>query len=386
MAARRLSYVNRPPTSTPASRILAVEPELFCFNRQEIGAFEDHLNEIEKNSASHDINSVDQILMAGDGTLFDGYKPTSYALYQLTRYACPGLYKLLVELTQSGFEDNRLAAVGIYNQVIRLYYKHNFIGRRLLYNKKSKIIDAVVSADYASFSNVKLWTQTAATMSALQSKTKFLEATMCGRWLNLRFYTKGVLFKLPGTNERFFSGYYFSNHEGGLSALKGTNMLIRAEDKLCFIEQSRYKNSINHIGSNVQKKFDELLDTVTAFNFDVTDCQSGVINSMQTSLGLGLLNQEEEEKREYSLSRQMQRWKISYRLTEKVVANVLVQSYKDTTPTPLIKITREELQSRSLFDLALSLAREAKRSESIAAREDLERVAFLVLTGRLRVK
>ena len=375
------------PQDDPVATTLAVEPAVYKFGMNQEKSFGDLLEATDRTSNIIQICHVNQVTMRSDGTFQDGLKPTTWALYQLCRSACPGLYRLLIELTADGIEEHRLAAIGIFNQLMRLNFRKLIDGKRMLCDNHSGLIEALLGTGYKTFSNYRLFEQVQLAMAGLGRPTTMYEGVLNGRWMLVRYYEKGAKLTIPTPEsaEQFFTGFHFSNHEGGLASLKGSNIFIRKTEKVSSMLPTKQDRYIRHAGVKFHTKFQKLLQTVLSYEWDLANCKQGINALLAQPLGLGLSDPVDEAKRETNLSSQIQKRRIPVALANRIIASMMVQGYADEAPRPLQQLDNATLKKRTGFDLYVAMSREAKKC-SIAAREELERTAYLLSVNRFRLR
>lgn len=366
------------------SYALALDPPSHKFKRDEEAALEATLQATDRTSDLVHVRELSDVLMHSDTTLGkDHYRLTTWGLYQLCRSVCSGLYRVLQELTAIGDLPSKAAAVGILNQVLRLRFQEKLAGQRLLVDRTSGMIEAVVSTRYKLFPNLQLYQHVAAAMKEQQHPARFYEAWLNGRWFMLRYYQPKLFLEHAG--HRYFTGFHYSNHEGGHASLHAANMLLRQQGRFTLLTPTTRDRHVRHAGKQFGEKLQRLLSRVLNYRFEPATLEAGLKALAQQNLGLGQLSEEAEQRRHDDLSAQLNRRGLQKTLTNRIIAGALHQSYDEEEATPSLALERDVVATRTALDLVGSAGREAKKC-SIALREAVERTAFALVMGKFKLR
>lgn len=363
---------------------LALDPPSLKFRREQEAELESTLQTTDRTSDLVPIRELSDVLMRADTTVGkDGWRLTTWGLYQLCRSVCSGLYRVLQELTAVGDIQSKSAAVGILNQVLRLRFQEKLAGQRLLVDRTTGLIEAMVSARYKLFPNLQLYQYVRAAMKEHERPAKFYEAWLNGRWFMLRYYQPKLFLEYSG--HRYFTGFHYSNHEGGHASLHAANMLLRAQERLTLLTPTTRDRHVRHAGKQFGEKLQRLLSRVLNYRFEPYTLESGLKALAQQSLGLGQVNEDAERRRHDDLVTQLNRRGLQKTLASRILAGALRQSYDEEEATPTLALEGKTLSKRTALDLIGAAGREAKKC-SIALREAVERMAFAFVMGKIKLR
>ena len=327
------------------------------------------------------IGCQEDVLMNSNGTFGNGLRATRWALYQLSKHLCPGLYNCLDELVTLEPDKGIVAAVDIFNRIVRLRFRDTLAGYMWLVDQHTKTIEAVVSSKYRFVSNLAAYQTIKDALSPIP--TKFQEAELAGRWMLLRFYDPRKLFAIG--EQRFFKGFHFSNHEGGQASLHAANTVVR-DGPLTFAANMSGEQHVRHVGGSIKQRIKDVLSRIMSHKIDLAAIENNVKVLMGQTLGLGLAKEEDEDKRRKDLVGQLSaRERLHKTLASRILAGAITQPHNVSEPRPAFAISRKDLQALTSWDLVIALCREAK-SLPIASRERAEQLSYALLTGRLRLR
>jgi hypothetical protein len=369
---------------TAMSKLLVVDSPSFKFATKQEADLQATLEQLDRASDSRPLDHVTDVTMRADGVLGCGLRLTSWALYQICQAICPGLNRLLTELTAGSSEETRLAAVGILNQLVRLRFHEKLAGQLLLCDRVAGRIDALVSPKYRFLSNLNLYQQTRAAADALGPTVRLAEAVLNGRWLLVRYYVTPAAF-VDGSGDRYHTGFHFSNHEGGRASLRAGNVLLRARGMVGMLTPFTSERHLRHHGRPFLERWQALLQTVLAFPLDTTTLAAGVTTLAALPLGLGSADTESEDRRRRELVQQLVRRDVPRGLAARALAQALVQPHAARGIVSVLSLGRKELAARTVLDLVIAACREA-RAGSIAVREKVEQMAYACALGRFRLR
>lgn len=365
---------------------LAAEPKVSRFSVRQEELLLEELRRVDRTTDVLPVARVGEVEMNAAGVLGCGLRPTTWCLYQLCHSACSGLYQLLVEMMAPGGEERRLAAVGVYNQVVRVGFDPGLLGKRLLCDRGDGTADALVSEQYQHLPNLRLFEQATAAAASLSDDVRFCEATLRGRWLLLRYYAIATAFEADGM--RYHAGYHFSNHEGGRSSLRASAMLLRSRGLLGFLPGFALDRRVRHIGRRAESLAGDLVERTfrsTPGGVPLEAIGGAVAGAAGMKLGLGLPEPKQEEARRDELARRLRtRCLLPVSLAARVVAGAALQAHDAPAPKELVALSRRELESRTVLDLSIAASREARRCD-VAMREKLEQAAYGLLLGKTKV-
>lgn len=341
------------------------------------------LEAVDRASDVAPVTSPEDVTIRGDGRVGHGLRLTNWALYQLCRDVCPGLYRVIAGL-QDGGEETTLAAIGIFNQLVRLRYRDALADRQMLCDRVAGTVDAVVSSRYKFLPNRALLDAVCASAAKCGKDVRFYEAVLQGRWFMARHYQSPALFEAP--DGRYHAGYHFSNQEGGQSSLRGANSVVRSKGLLTFLGLSAGDKYVRHAGRKFGDRLQSLIDKVLGHEVQAEVYRDAVETLRGQSLGLGQRYDAQENKRRRQLVGQLKRRSTLPRsLCARIVASAMTQAGDVDEASATHRLSLQEVSSRTVYDLMIAASREGKRC-AVATREAAERLAFGLLSGRLRVR
>jgi hypothetical protein len=367
---------------------LAIEPVNLSFGMKQENDLIAELARVDRSTSTMPVGSVREVEMQADGTIGQsGLKPTTWCFYQLCSLVCPGLYSVLVEMTANGDELSRLAAISVYNQLLRLRFTQVVHSKVFLCDRDQKTVEALVSQEYHFMPNMRLCNRVQEFLANADGEIRFYGSDLRGRWLVLRYYAVQPLFQTEWDGFNYHAGWHFSNHEGGRAAVRLTNSIVRGKGLLSMLlplDRSRYTM---HRGKNIERKIDLILGNVAAHTWRVDQLQERLQNAATLKLGLGNMDAKVEEARKLHLEQRLRDIGriLTKPLASKIVAGTIVQPYNENKARPMIGVHRHDMASRTLLDLAASASRES-RGRDIAMQELLEQLAYRLVFGKAGAK
>lgn len=339
------------------------------------------LERADRTSEVVSIGSVSDLILGPDGTFGNGFKPTAWGLYQLCSNICPGMYRFIDELASLA-EDQKAglaAACEIFNRAVRLRFREALCNHVWLLDRQYNTVEAVVSTKYKFLSNLRTYDMIKGALG--ETGMRFQEAELRGRWLLLRFYHPKKLFTV--TEQRFFAGLHFSNHEGGQSSLHASATVIRDGGNLAFATRPIRER---HVGESLDRRLQQMLQAVVTYKTEPAALETGVKVLMAQPLNLGQPSEEAEDKRRKELVLQLSNKDRLHRsLSTRILAGAITQPHDATEPRLPLAISRNDLKCLTAWDLTISLCREAK-ALPISGREKAEQLAHALLTGRVKLR
>jgi hypothetical protein len=337
---------------------------------------------VERYTDMQPVGAASELLVDHCGLLFNKYKLSAWAFYQICRSIGSGSHTLVMDLIRSGSDEAVSIALGVYNQLVKLRFSESLSGNRLLLNTADRVVDAFLTTRFQPLGNYELYCRAGEMMKSLVDEAAFFEAEIDGRWLLLRYRFKNSCFAVDG--ESFHFGYHFSNHEGGRAAARLAPMFIRERDNLTFLDWSCL-SVIRHEGRNFPKRLKRALRRLMAYQPRKGLFIAGLQRLDKQELGLGLLDEKAESRRTRGLVTQLVRKEIASPVAAKIVAEAMSMPYAAFSRTSSALLDRKALSSRTVLDLVSSLCREAKRS-AIDDRERLEVLAYSLVSGRFHIR
>jgi hypothetical protein len=370
---------------------LFVEPTPKRFPTSKEADFRSALAQSASSSVFAPIQDARDVLLSPDGSNRDGYRFTSQALFQLCHTVCPGLYRLILELSgvhrgdgEPSGDFSQTEAIQTLNKIVTRRCVTRLSGKQLLRDTKSKLIEGLVGSTYQRLTNLELYQRTREAIP----EADFYEACLVGRSAMFRLYKpKDAFAGVSGyisSPDVFYRGFHFSNNEVGKGAVKAAPFIMRAGGRTCAMAKSVTGSSLRHQGDTFAIKLAKLIESTSREENVPAYYRERISWLRRENLGLGLQDNDAEEARRQDLVHFLTRNRMRTTLAVRVVASMLGQGSYDEEKTPLTQVTRETLRERDEYDLFNAIGREAKRT-TIAVREQAEQVAYALLTGKIRV-
>ena len=365
-------------------------PQLYFKHDQEC-QFKEML-ELDRHMVLLPVNLPQDVTFDNDAKIGSGtikYRLTRWALLQLCKITCPSMYGFVIDLAGMNRDDNSRRedysfseALEIFNRVIRRRFYTRLHGKVALVDMARKTIDGFVTSAYQWLPNCELYARMKAAIEQTTDSV-FLEASMVGRRMLLRYMEKKPCFGFEtedGIEERFFSGYHFSNDEVGQASVRAANVLYRKFSKSASViivgDRSGF---VNHVGPKFKSRFDQLIQGLLSHKYEPAKCMASIRKLRETQLGLGSKNVNTEKKRMEEISSTLVRKCIPSDIARSVVANTAYQGSYDESPIESILHRPKE---RTVYDLYNAMGRCAV-SLPVHTRELVERIAHTVFLGKV---
>lgn len=366
--------------------VLAVEPVSLRFNASQSEGLLAELERFDRSSDVMTIGYLEDVEMAADGSFgSSSLRPTTWCLYQICRAICPGLYQALVELTADGSEDSRLAAVSMFNQVVRLRFVANLHSQRFLCDRASGTVEAMVGSTYCFMPNRQFYEQVNESLLSASSETRFYEAAIYGRWFMVRYCGVAPLVRTEWDEFSYHEGWHFSNHEGGKASMRATNALVRSRNLLALLLPFGNGRYVRHKGAKMVNRLKSMLGRVISYAWQPETVEANLRRLAMRPLGLGSATEEDEKAKHAKLATKLARMgDMPVSIAARVVANAILHPYNASKPQPSCSLSNNDLAGRTAMDLTMAAAREAK-GRDIATRELLEQLAYRLYLGRTKL-
>lgn len=372
---------------------LWVEPPSAHFKHDQEEQLKKALEDLDKHLILSPINLPQDVVLDAEARIGTGavkYKLTHWSLFQLCKLVCPCMYGFVSDLSGAhrtkdlsrddcSFDDS----VEILNRVIKRRFRSKILNKIALLNVQQQTVDGFVSASYRWLANHELYARTKAAMQEMNTPVTFLEGELNGRWLLLRYINTKPFVTVKnkdGIEDRFFTGYHFSNNEVGKAAVRAATVLYRKFSKSADISPVTIKDSqVRHIGFKFGVKLDQLIKNMMLKQHDPVLCVANIQTMESTPLGLGNRSARIENHRAEDIVVKLISRKIPASIARHVVDNLRTQGSYDEVP---IEPTIFRPVERTVFDLYNALGRCAV-SLPINQRERAEQAAHAISTGKI---
>lgn len=371
----------------PALRAaLTVEPTSYVFNKTYEGNLQQRLKEHENGTQLNPILDGNGVLLNYDGTTVGTkHRYTTVAFSQLCLIIAGGLASLLADLSgrhrkpeQNKAEFGLRIAVDIFNQVVR-FRKNRLRDRQLVRFLPGKTIDGIVSPAYRYLSNLGFYDRV---QSAVGSTAEFYEALLYGRYLVLRYILpdQRFIYNTGGPRvESFVTGFHFVNSEIGEGSARAAVLLVReSTGETCI---SPFVGRVRHQGKDFDAKIAKLMLNVSGHARASEQHRERIGSLLASKLHFGQ-GDKSDEKRKRAIVATLVKHGLPQFTAEKVVtATLLIGDGNYTGDPTLIQRQHLVLASRTAYDVFTALMREG-HGFAVEARENVEQVAYALLTGR----
>jgi hypothetical protein len=374
---------------------LFVYPETKTYAEGEESALAAKLTDTDRVTQTPYIGALAQIQLDHEGFLPNGYRYTSTAFKQICGLACPGLHQAVVDLSgmrrtslQPRYDYSFPDAIEVFNKALRIRYTERFDGKvRLIKDVKRKLVEGVMGPKYSYLENRALYDIVRDAMFSSPVRVRFLEATLEGRRLMLRFVHTQRLFAVAFSSaadvENFSGGYHISNSEiGGEASVRVTTLLYRHHTATTSLGPFPGRGPLAHTGKDFTKRLKRVFASALAVHQDGRMLARRMNSLMFLPLDLGEGEKQREERLD-DLSLLLHRQNIPRGLARRII--LATMSYGSEPAEQLPRAPARSRPGRTWFDLYNTLTRES-RGLDMTVMEAVEQAAFQILLGRVRDK
>lgn len=346
------------------------------------------------------IDREQDVLLDHYGYIQGRYRLTVAALSQLCSELCPGLANVILSIAgarkRSTSHSNEAysvrRAINTLNDMIRFRFSVLKGRARLVIDRRAKHIEGIVGPKYHFLSNLELFSRVEKYLAqAAVQECQFYEAILAGRRMLLRYRNLEPTFRcvLPTSTkeEKFYSGWHFSNGELGDCSVKGAAALFRGLDGACSISGYSDETRLVHLrGRKFEFKLGVLMGSVREQVYDLSALEDGMPRLAGRPLGFSTKREDCDRRRSQLLSI-LSKAGAPKKAADEALDSTLVHGasyYYKTDPGEYSRgIGRGDavasLAVRTEFDLYANLCGIA-RSHPPDQRERLEQVAYKLLT------
>lgn len=368
---------------------LFVEQKSFRFRHTEEDKLKKQLELIDSKTILHPVRNPKDAYFDSDANVTicnEKYRMTRWALYQLCKQVCSGLYLYLQDYSgqNSSGKHTREAfsfdeALSVLNKTVQRRFRSHLEGHMFLRNLQDRTIDAVVGSSYRWVSNLEIYSRVRELVSQSFPPSDFAEASLYGRWLLLRYLQQDPFLTIPCEllgEERFYTGFHFSNNEVGKASVKANNTVVRKFGLTSAIVKPEKNALAFHVGSNMTIKLDKMFGSLS--NKPTVNELATNLNKLETTfLHTDSVDPKIQAKTTDEIASKLARYKIPWNVAKSIVVSMLYRGSYDKEQVPLFHPI-----DRTVYDLYNALGREAKRLP-INLRELLENAAYSVLVGKI---
>lgn len=351
----------------------------------------EYLQTLDQRTSVRSLNDVEELHLNENGqTLRDEYRFSSHAFRQAAQIVCPGLSKMLPDISgtvQLKDERDRLVdgrcAVRIWNDLVDLRFPL-FERYRIIRNDHDRTIEGFVGQKHQYLENLWLYHEVSDLIAHTHPTVTMYAATMNGRRFSIWFRSSIPMFTLAVDEQLwpFYSGYYFTNGEATGTSVRGT-LAVFTPKGVCLGAYRRFGKRVTHIGRDFMSRLGEMFSSVLQGEVPVDKLRAGADALLTRSLGFPLdSNKEQRKERSKKISHSLGLLGVQKNLAVEIVEKALAAGRHHGMDTQSWSQVNQLYASRTLLDLLVPLLWVARKVD-IVRREKLEQAAFEILTGRL---
>jgi len=363
---------------------LAIIPESNEFFKDSISRLDQLLVAQERRSRLISIADNKELLISSKGKVqANGFSYITTALAETCRAACPGLWKLVNDL--SGIYNSTPpdqvqvnAAISTFNAVVGARFSERLYGRTVVANDDSHTYEGILGPSYQHLPNLNLF-------DILRQVSDGFGADLCyamtvGRRIRFVFcWPIKVSVSYLDSVFSYNPGFSITNDETGEAAVRGQPIWFNSESNLICPRLERYERII-HTGKGFNRKLTTALHrlAVEPSRKEFIEFESCLLKMCKSKLNLS----SEDVYGEGERSKKIIRFLIKCGLTRMLSSRILELTCRQGVSSKVKRGTETLLtgimQNRHVFDLFITILREAK-ALSLQHREQAEKSAFNVL-------
>jgi len=370
---------------------LYTAPPTQAFTRGTENKLEQFLAKMEKATSALPVVDPEELQLAADGTTKrGGFRYTSYGFRQVTQLICPGLSKMLVDL--SGTIKRPNLDPKMYFPREAQYILNNALdlrggllsSYRIIRNEDSKLIEGLIGAKHRTLENLDSYRQMRDAVESLTTDVEFYSGLVIGRQLTLWYRNKTPVFTIDTPKERvtYFPGYYFSNGEATGNSVRGT-FAVYSRHGIC-LRPFKQSNRVTHIGRDFNIRLNKMFTSVLSEEISADKLEQGCNDLLDTSLGYADLDKQERKRRDKKLIRDMGNVGIPKRIAESVLGEALYVGSNEGSSVPPVYELNAVFGTRTVYDLFAASLR-AARMLPANLREKAEQSAYQIMTGKMEI-
>lgn len=368
------------------------------FDSHQLRMFSDALKDQDAHTVMYPIDLAEQVVLKPDATtLRGGFKYGPVAFRQICKYLAPGLSNVLADLAgmrrvKSESDRNRFSAadaVAVFNMVVRRRFSADLEGLQAVRDTRTGMIEGVVGRGYKRLSNYDLYERSAEILRAYRHPVEFHRADLTGRSVVFCYRDVEPAFSLPAPDnkeDRFYTGYYYSNSEVGDGSVRATTVLIRGSEETRSLGFFAKRARLNHAGKDFAKRFEQMMDSVAEKRPDADRMKAGLLKLSARPLGFDVATEDEREERFKTLQHCLETNEAARSVSKKVLRSVILRGSHDGLAAPDVRLVdRRKWADRSAYDLYNAMGRVA-RNLPVTTREQVEQLAYSLLLGKLNLR
>lgn len=318
-------------------------------------------------------------------TMSGNYRLSWAALAKLSQALGNGCCALLFDLLGKKSERPSfpLAAVKIYNELVRVRFRSCLMDRQLIVDRNTDTIVSVAAADYRMTSNSSILDL----FDSLKSNTtEFYGGVIVGTRASLEYLTRsGECDELPDYLNPVSFGFVLDLDEGGQSGFRLLRT-VRFGDLARLVrgaDSSQLAQRVRRSRENRVKAYLSLAEQPVEGNPLELIRLAMSTSAMVTPLGITADRVSENDRIEKKLVRDLRRMGITESMAKQVYRRTLQSAGKEKVlPGQLDLTSRHEWARRTYRDLYISIAADAaERPYNVPARLSAEKLVYSAFFG-----
>jgi len=380
-------------------RTLAAETTGRRFGPDEAQALSQYLDDVEDHTLIYPIEDPRQVMLDPEYRVSEGGGQLSWlAVRQICRTLGAGLGTYLSDV--SGHRRAPAAdeaeffsvadAAAVFNMAVRRRFGRNLSGMQALRNTRTNLVDAVVGRGYRRLPNRDFLERVGDVLEGSGQRLRFQEALVVGRRVTLRYMQVDPCY--ASEDDRFTAvhpGYTFSNSEVGDGSVRATPFLWFDPSGVALMPYNT-ASRVAHTGRDFPRRMQRLLDR-TMERWQGSPLFAGGVGpalALMEEHRLGFTGGDEaaDDARFRELAAQLRHRQLSTATARRVLRRALFAGGREEAPADTTRSARRATWgTRSALDVFCAFLRESEETPlHVAARERLEQIAYLMLSGRFR--
>lgn len=379
---------------------LAAETQGRRFGPDEAAALTAYLDDVEEHTLIYPIEDPRQVSLDPTYRVSEGGGRLSWlAVRQICRTLGAGLGTFLSDL--SGHRRAPAAdeaeffsvadAAAVLNLAVRRRFGRGLAGMQAIRNTRTDLVDAVVGRGYRRLPNRDFLERVQDVLEASGQRLRFQEALVVGRRATLRYMHVDPCY--AADDDRFTAvhpGFTFSNSEVGDGSVRATPFLWFDPSGVALMPYNT-ASRVAHTGRDFPRRMQRLLDK-TMERWQGSPLFAGGVGpalALMEEHRLGFTGGDEaaDDARFRELASQLRHPAgLSIATARRVLRRALFAGGREEAPADATRAARRQTWgTRSALDVFCAFLRESEETPlHVAARERLEQIAYLMLSGRFR--
>lgn len=379
--------------------VLAADTTGRRFGPDEADALKQFLEDVEEHTLIYPVEDPRQVTLDPEYRVAEGGGQLSWlAVRQICRTLGAGLGTYLSDL--SGHRRTPAAdeveffsaadAAAVFNLAVRRRFGRGLSGMQAIRNTRTNLVDAVVGRGYRRLPNCDFLERVKDVLETSGQRLRFQEALVVGRRVTIRYMHVDPCY--TADDDRFtavYPGFTFSNSEVGDGSVRATPFLWFDPSGVALMPYNT-ASRVAHTGKDFPRRMQRLLDR-TMERWQGSPLFAGGVGpalALMEEHRLGFTGGDEtaDDVRFRELASQLRNRQLSTATARRVLRRALFAGGREEAPGDATRAARRQTwAARSALDVFCAFLRESEETPlHVAARERLEQIAYLMLSGRFR--